>query len=376
MGRFDRYILSQLLLVFGFFALVLVGVYWVNRVVILVDTYLSAGQSGFLLFEMSLLALPTLVKLVLPIAAFLAVLQTINRLFSESELVVVQATGFSGFRLARPVLMFGIVVGVLVAILAHVLVPASMSRLNAREAAIAEAASARLLVPGTFQHPIKGITVYVRDIGSDGVIADLLLSDQRDPTSTTTYSAQRALFIRDEDGPKLLMFDGLAQTFDRETGKLATTTYKDFTFAVGSLIAEPKARRLDPRQVSTPQLLRANEALQTETRRDVAWLKREAHQRVAESLLVPPLCVMAFATLMLGTFSRFGLWRQVILSILFVVVVKLVDNAAADLAKTSAELWWVLYAPSLLTAVLSAILLWLGGGRFGTLLSSLRRRPA
>ena len=35
MSRFDRYMLSQLMMLFGFFALVLVSVYWVNRAVIL-----------------------------------------------------------------------------------------------------------------------------------------------------------------------------------------------------------------------------------------------------------------------------------------------------------------------------------------------------
>ncbi|MCP4819364.1 MAG: LPS export ABC transporter permease LptF, partial [Shimia sp.] len=38
MSRFDRYILSQLLTLFGFFALVLVSVYWVNRAVVLFDS--------------------------------------------------------------------------------------------------------------------------------------------------------------------------------------------------------------------------------------------------------------------------------------------------------------------------------------------------
>lgn len=368
MGRFDRYILSQLLVIFGFFALVLVGVYWINQAVILVDTFLSAGQSGAIVLEMSLLALPSLIKLVLPIAAFLAVLQTCNRLYSESELVVVQATGFSGFRLARPVLVFGVIVGLLIAVLAHFLVPASVARLNAREAAITEAASSRLLVPGAFQSPVKGITIYVRDVGSDGVIRDLLLTDRREPDQETTYTAQRALFIKDEDGPKLLMFDGLAQTLTYKTQQLATTTFSDFAFAVGTLIQAPTSSRLDPRQVGTIQLLVADQALQDETRRSRAWLVREAHLRVAESLLPVSLCVMGFAALLIGTFSRFGLWRQVVFAVLLVVVVKLVDNAAADMAKTSPDLWFVIYLPSLLAGGLAVVLLWLGGGRLATLL--------
>ncbi len=33
MSKFDRYMLSQLMTLFGFFALILVSVYWINRAV-------------------------------------------------------------------------------------------------------------------------------------------------------------------------------------------------------------------------------------------------------------------------------------------------------------------------------------------------------
>jgi hypothetical protein len=54
------------------------------------------------------LTLPNVIRLMLPVAAFVAVVYTTNRMAGESELVVMQATGFSPFRLARPVLYFGI----------------------------------------------------------------------------------------------------------------------------------------------------------------------------------------------------------------------------------------------------------------------------
>ena len=43
MSRFDRYLLSQLLALFGFFALVLVAVFWVNRAVGLFDQLIGDG---------------------------------------------------------------------------------------------------------------------------------------------------------------------------------------------------------------------------------------------------------------------------------------------------------------------------------------------
>ena len=42
MARFDRYLLSQLMVVFGFFSLVLVMVYWINRAVVLFDRLIAA----------------------------------------------------------------------------------------------------------------------------------------------------------------------------------------------------------------------------------------------------------------------------------------------------------------------------------------------
>ena len=99
--------LSQLLALFGFFSLVLVAVYWINRAVGLFDKLIGDGQSSLVFLEFSLLTLPFVIRLVLPISAFAATVYVTNRLTSESELVVMQATGFSAFRLARPVLYFG-----------------------------------------------------------------------------------------------------------------------------------------------------------------------------------------------------------------------------------------------------------------------------
>ena len=66
MPRFDRYLLVQLLAVFGFFALVLVSVYWVNRAVGLFEQLIGDGQTALVFLEFSLLTLPNVIRVVLP----------------------------------------------------------------------------------------------------------------------------------------------------------------------------------------------------------------------------------------------------------------------------------------------------------------------
>ena len=108
--------MSQLLALFGFFALVLVAVYWVNRAVRLFDRLIADGQSAWVFLEFTALTLPYVIRLVLPVAAFVATVYVTNRLSRDSELVVMQATGFSPWRLARPVAYFGLVVAALMTV--------------------------------------------------------------------------------------------------------------------------------------------------------------------------------------------------------------------------------------------------------------------
>jgi len=373
-GRFDRYILLHLVRVFAFFALVLVGIYWINRAVILLDRYLAEGQAGARVLEMTVLSLPAIMTIVLPVAGFVAAAFVTNRLHADSELVVVQATGYSAFRLARPFAVFGVALAALMLVLGHVVVPETFKRISRIEADLAAAISARLLVPGSFQSPVAGVTVYVRDIGPDGTLQGLLLTDRREGIRETTYSAHRALLVRHAEGPRLVMFDGMAQTIDTRTDRLATTVFETATVGIGTLVNVPAQRRVDYRSLSTLALLHPTDEMAARTGRSVDYLFREVHLRTTEALLSVGAVLVGFAALMLGGFSRFGLWRQIVLAVLLIVVVKLADNAAIDLSKQQPERWWAVYLSSAFALLLCGLLLWLGNGTMGAWLH--RRRAA
>ena len=167
MTRIDKYILSQFLGLFGFFGLVLVSVYWINRAVSLFEQLIQDGQTALVVLEFTALTLPLVISVVLPVAAFAATAYGTNRLASESELTAMQAAGLSPWRLARPVLVFGLLVGLMVAVLAHALVPLARARLAERQAEVAENVSARFLKPGAFQYPADGVTLFIGDIAED-----------------------------------------------------------------------------------------------------------------------------------------------------------------------------------------------------------------
>jgi len=374
LGRFDRYILSQLFRVFGFFALVLVGIYWINRAVILLERYLAEGQGGGLVLQLTLLSVPTIMVFVLPVAGFAAATYVTNRLHSDSELVVIQATGYSVFRLVRPFLVFGLLLALLLSVLAHLVVPASQRHLEDVETRLREAISARLIVPGTFQSPTPGVTVYVREVDPDGALRGLLVRDRREIGRDTTYNANRALLVRNPDGPRLVMLDGMAQTLHLPERRLSTTDFTDFTVGLGDVVDAPAQRRLDHRELPTPALLAATPELSALTGRSVEYLVREGHLRIAQATLAVGAVIVGYAALMVGGFSRFGLWRQIVSAVLLVVLTKILDNAAVDAAKNSAGAWPLVYVSTVFAGVVCVGLLAAGNANLAALFR--RARPA
>ncbi len=361
MARFDRYLLSQLLTLFGFFALVLIGVYWVNRAVGLFDQLIGDGQSALVFLEFSLLTLPNVIKLVLPIAAFIATVYLGNRLMSESELVVMQATGFSGFRMARPVFYFGLVVTAMMLVLVHVLVPASREMIVSERAAMSENITARYLTSGQFTHPSKGVTLYIREISASGELLDLFLADDRAAANRTTYTARKALFARGDAGPKLIMFDGMAEMLDRKTDRLSITRFADFTYDLGALLTGSVATNRTAAELSTAELLWPTDAIATETGETRDALLYDGHNRFAEPLTATAVALIGFSALLLGGFSRFGLWRQVALAVVLLVIIQAIATVATEQGTRLAHGWLLAYAAPVTGLSLAVCMLWWSG---------------
>jgi lipopolysaccharide export system permease protein len=356
-ARFDRYMLGQLLVFFGFFSLILVLIYWVNRAVRLFDRLIADGQSAWVFLELTSLSLPSIIRIVLPLSAFVAAVYVTNRMSSDSELTVVQATGYSPFRLARPVIVFGVIVAVLMSILTNVLVPLSTERLITRQAEIAQTMTARLLTPGEFLTPTDDVTFYIRELTPNGEMLDIFISESTNPTQRTTYTAARAYLVRTENGPQLVMVDGLSQTLNLETNRLLITRFEDFVYDVSALMSDDAVRKISVNGLSTMALLRPSAQTIADTNQTGDQLKLRGHDRIAQAALGFVAGLVGFSALVVGGFSRFGLWRNIIFAVGLVILLKILEGTGTSIARTNAALWPFVYLAGIGGVVISVILL-------------------
>ena len=355
-AKFDRYMLSQLLVLFGFFALVLVALFWINRAVVLFDRLIGDGQTALVFLEFTMLGLPKLITTVLPIATFAGAVYVTNRMSGESELTVLQSTGTGPWRMARPVLVYGVIVACMMSLLSHFLVPMAQAELGTREAEISQNVTSRLLSEGAFLHPADRVTFYTRVIDENGVLRDVFLSDRRNPEEDVIYTAAEAYLVRNGDGSTLIMVDGMAQRLSAKVNRLATAKFADFSFDISALVQRSTEKRLSVANMTTPVLIWQPEDLSKGQSDGI--LAEELHARFAQPLFCVIAALIGFATLLVGGYSRFGVWREVVIAFGILIAIDGLRGALVDTVRGDASLWWVLYVPSLLGAVLAAVLLW------------------
>ncbi len=352
MGRVDRYMLSQLLVLFSFFALVLVALFWINRAVVLFDTLIGNGQSALVFLEFSALSLPKLITTILPIATFASAVYVTNRMTGESELTVLQSTGTGPWRLARPVLFYGVCVALMMTVLSHFLEPMARAQLQQREAEISKNVTARLLTEGTFLHPTANVTFYTRLIDDDGVLRDVFLSDRRNPDEGVIYTAAEAYLVRNDDNTTLIMVNGLAQRLEQTDNRLATAKFRDFSFDISALVERGGNTNPVIANMTTPELITDWSLLSKRTQQPRGMIAEELHSRFAQPLFCIAAAMIGFATLLVGGFSRFGVWREIVVAFALLIAIDGFRGVIVNPVREDANLWPLMYVPTVVAALL------------------------
>ena len=367
LSRYDRYVLSQYLLLFGFFALILVAVFWINGAVVLFEALIGDGQSALVFLEFTALSLPNLVRMVLPIATFGAAVWVTNKLMSESEMTVMQATGFSPWRMARPAFVFGCIAALMMTALTHFLLPASINQLAIREADVARNATARLLTEGSFLHPAPGVAFFIGKVDNDGTLHEVFLSDRRDPGASIVYTGARAYLVRDEERAHLIMVDGIAQRRIFETNTLSTTAFDDFSYEITSVLAKDQTARRHIRAIPSTELLWHKSDVVEKDKVTLGQITEELHLRFARAMICIAISLVGFATLLVGGFSRFGAWRQGLAAFVLLIVLEGMRGVVSEPVLEDPDLWPLIYVPTLLGFAAAALFLQIAARPLSTL---------
>lgn len=331
MNGLNRYILWHLivgtLLVSGVLAYIL----WLTQSLGYIEMIINKGLSIGTWLELTLLLMPNVMVIILPISLFLVVLFTYNKMTVDRELVVAQAAGISQWGLAFP----AIVVAVLTTAAAYTLTlyygPMSVRAFKELQWSVRSDVSQVILREGTFNQVGKGLTIYVRERGPEGDLRGLLVHDNRDEIKSITMMAENGAVVSGPDGPRVILSKGSRQELTRGEGDLTLLYFDRYTVDLGLIELTGDARFKDNRERSTAELFTLSEADGIKPR-NIRRMRVEGHQRLTNPLWNLSLAAVALAFILTGTFNRHGQVKRISVAILCTVIIETAGLGAASLA--------------------------------------------
>lgn len=349
--QLTRYIVGELARPFAFFVIVFTGVVWLSQSLRVIDTVVNSGQNARVLLEFSLLLLPQVLAIVLPVSAFGATIYAINKLFGDSEIVAMAAAGMSRRALAGPVALFGGSVMMVMALVTMLAMPIAARELREQIAVLRADIANGLLFEGQFLNPSPGLTVYVRESDGSGAMLGVFVHDRREPGIEVTYTARQALLNRTADGPRLVMFDGIAQRYETALRNLAVLRFDSLVYDLTPFMASTADRVRRPSERFVHELVAPRaDALEAFAR---GRLLAEGHEQLGAPLYALVLPLVALAGIVGGGFTRHGYGRRIAVTVLAGLALRLAGVAAKAVVGGAPLLWPTMYLPPLAGAGLA-----------------------
>jgi LPS export ABC transporter permease LptF/LPS export ABC transporter permease LptG len=194
----DRYIIKEILPYFFLSLLLLTAIIFLheaNRFSALFIVFSRRGLSSWPLIQLVVSLLPSIFVFTLPISLLLGILMGLGRMASDSELVVLRASGIGRWRFLLPVLMLALFVSIFTAYNTSYMLPQAMKSLNALKKARSQLVLQGLadqIKPGVFEENIPGKLIFIRDIDREtGIWKQVFVAIQDDPTIEPKILAAR-----------------------------------------------------------------------------------------------------------------------------------------------------------------------------------------
>jgi lipopolysaccharide export system permease protein len=217
MGSIARYICRSTATAFFVVLCSLTAIIWVTQALRDIDLMTNRGQSIAVFLGITSLLLPMLMMIIAPIALFIALAHVLNKLSTDSEVIVLNASGMSPWQLFRAFLPVVLMVSVLVAVLGVYLAPKGLRTLREWVSSVNASVVSTLVQPGRFVTIINNVTINIAARDTNGQLHGVFIDDRRDPNDRITVIADRGDLLENRQGTFLVLQNGTAQR--QESGR-------------------------------------------------------------------------------------------------------------------------------------------------------------
>ncbi|MBL4870192.1 MAG: LptF/LptG family permease [Robiginitomaculum sp.] len=300
-----------------------------------IDLIVENRQTAFVFLYITILTLPQLLGIIMPIAVFLAMLYALNRLNVDSELVITKAAGLSPWQITIPALHIAAY-----AMIAHLIINLFLQPYAFRErrAALLEISTdvaSRMINVGEFKKIAPALTVYTSKILPSGRMLDILIYDESNSEMPLTYMAQEGQLTTANAHTNFTLYNGNIN-FINSDNTMNITEFTSYTIDLTQALSIDSKLRLKPSDLYINELFelkRTNANLDT-----IKAYRSEGHMRLATPLYNIALVLLALAVLVRGEHNKLGYGKKIAIAATIGFILRLIGFGLTSAAENNALL--------------------------------------
>ncbi len=369
-GLLERYLFKTMAVAALSCLIGLTCVIWITSALRELSLVTGQGQTMLVFLRFTLLSLPALVIVIAPVAAFAATLYTLNKFNSDSELIVMSASGVPPRQLLKPFALMAAIAAVLVAVMTLYVMPASFRQLRDMITQIRSDFIANVVKEGQFTTLEQGITFHYRERSGQALLG-IFFQDRREPGKTSVYIAEKGVTLDIEGRPFLVLEKGSIQRQEGRGQDNSIVTFERYGVDLSSFGQDGALPILKPRERTTEALLFPDPAepyyIAVQGR-----FRAELHDRLLAPLYVISFILIGFAALGEPRTTRQGRGSAMAAATLTVITLRIAGFTLSSVMVRSQGAVYVAYALPLLAAAGSLGIIF-AGPKLNPLLSAMTR---
>lgn len=341
MKKLNVYIFKQIGIGFLLVAFSLMSMLWLTQSLRFVEMVTNKGLPVQLFVRLTSLLMPRLFSILSPIALFAAVMFVYNRMLADRELVVAQAAGISPWNNAKAAICAGLILSFFNIYIQNVVIPDAENAFRNLEWEVKNNVSHLMFREGEFTTIQSNLTVFVAKHEKDGAVSGILLNDERNRESKITLSAEKGRIVYTEDGPRIILVNGVRQEINRSSQQFLSLKFERYSVDLGQM-GSKRIKDAGVREKSLWELLNAenDKNLSAEEKRKYIV---EGNRRLITPWYNLVFALLACTGLLVGNFNRRGQTKIIFISVTAMIVIQGLDLILTNLAGRSLYFLPVLY---------------------------------
>ncbi len=349
MKIYEKYILSKIAGPMLIITLGITGIAWLSQSLRFVDFIVNKGLSIGTFFYITVLIVPSLLWVVLPVALFISVIYSYNKLANESELIIFKTSGIDNYSLLKPAIMFASLCTIISFAIGAYLLPISYREFKDTQYFIRNNYASILLQEGVFSNPAPNLTVFIKERDYQGIFHGLLVNDERNPGKKITVMAQEGRIISTVKGPVFEMINGNHQELNPKTGQLSMLYFDKYNLQLNPFKDTMNGKRWrEPPERFFKELFFSDEQNPELAKK----LAAEGHYRITWPLYNFLMILIAVMPFLVGEFSRRGAVKKIIQSSMLGLFFILLSFAFKNIAPKALYLNSLMYINILLGLII------------------------